>query len=388
MKNLTQIQFKELLSTSDAPCISLYLPTHRHHPDNLRDPITFRNLVRDAEVSLADKYDVKDHRNLFEPFKALANDREFWNHRTEGLAILGSSATFQVFDLQKPVQELAIVADSFHIKPLIRVMQATDRYQVLGLNRHEARLYEGNQDALDEIELADGVSQNIEEALGKELTEPHLTSASYGGAGRPGSPHGVPAMHHGHGGKKDEVELDNEKFFRAIDRAILEHHSKPSGLPLLLAALPEHQALFRKVSHNPFLLDDGLEYDPPSISANRRRQEAWRAVEPQYLQRLENMADDFQEAQAKQLGSGDLSDIAKALIAGRVGTLMVESGRQIAGRVDSTTGKIEFGEIDHPEVDDLLDDLAELAIRMGGEVLVVPAERLGTKTGAAAIYRF
>ena len=83
MKNLTQIQFKELLSTSDAPCISLYLPTHRHHPDNQRDPITFRNLVRDAEVSLADKYDVKDHRSLFEPFKALENDREFWNHRTE-----------------------------------------------------------------------------------------------------------------------------------------------------------------------------------------------------------------------------------------------------------------------------------------------------------------
>jgi hypothetical protein len=43
-------------------------------------------------------------------------------------------------------------------------------------------------------------------------------------------------MHHGHGGKKDEADIDAERFFRAIDRAVLEHHSRPSGLPLMLAA--------------------------------------------------------------------------------------------------------------------------------------------------------
>lgn len=388
MRQFTQDQLKELINAKDAPSISMYLPTHRCHPENLQDPIVYRNLVRSVEQSLAANYDTQDHQPLLDRFSALAHDTNFWNHRTDGLAILGSSAIFQMFDLQRPVKELAVVADSFHVKPLIRMMQATDRYQVLGLNRHQAKLYEGNRDALDEIDLADAVPKNIEEALGKELTEPHLTAASYGGAGGPGSAHGEPSMLHGHGGKKDEVDIDNERFFRAIDRAILEHHSRPSGLPLLLAALPEHHALFRKVSHNPFLLAEGVNYDPTSISAVRLCQEAWAAIEPQYLQKLERLNDDFQLAESKQLGSTDLSDIAQALIAGRVSKLMIESGRQMAGRVDSTTGMIEFGELDHPRVDDLLDDLAELTIKMGGEVIVVPAERSGTATGAAAIYRF
>jgi hypothetical protein len=42
----------------------------------------------------------------------------------------------------------------------------------------------------------------------------------------------------------------------------------------------------------------------------------------------------------------------------------------------------------HPEVDDLLDDLGELALKKGGQVVIVPQERMPTKTGIAAIYRF
>jgi hypothetical protein len=39
-------------------------------------------------------------------------------------------------------------------------------------------------------------------------------------------------------------------------------------------------------------------------------------------------------------------------------------------------------------VDDLLDDLGERALKAGGEVVVVPVERMPTQTCIAAIYRF
>jgi Bacterial archaeo-eukaryotic release factor family 6 len=51
------------------------------------------------------------------------------------------------------------------------------------LNRREIKLYEGNRDVLDEIEIALGVPRTITDALGEELTEPHLTVASYGQGG-------------------------------------------------------------------------------------------------------------------------------------------------------------------------------------------------------------
>jgi hypothetical protein len=36
----------------------------------------------------------------------------------------------------------------------------------------------------------------------------------------------------------------------------------------------------------------------------------------------------------------------------------------------------------------LFDDLAEIALRNGAEVVVIPADRMPTQTGVAAVFRF
>ena len=372
-----------LLDKCDPPCLSLYQPTHRHHPDNQQDPIRFRNLVKELEEPLRQQFPKDDIRTLLQPFLALANDMDFWNHTLDGLAVLGARGIFRVYKLQRPVTEFALVADSFHTKPLMRILQSADRYQVLGLNRQEIRLFEGNRDALDEIELARTVPKTITEALGDELTEPHRTVASYGGIGDGHSP-----MHHGHGGKESEVDIDAERFFRAIDRGILEHHSKPTGLTLILAALPQHHHLFHQVSHNPLLIEDSIEVHPDSLTIEELRQRAWQILEPHYLARLAKLVEEFGNAKSKGLGDDVLVQVAKAIVAGRVATLMIEAVRKIPGRIDSATGEIEFGDLSHPEVDDVLDDLGELALKKGGQVVIVPAERMPTDTGIVAIYRY
>ena len=55
---------------------------------------------------------------------------------------------------------------------------------------------------------------------------------------------------------------------------------------------------------------------------------------------------------------------------------------------DYAAGRIEPGDLTHPEIDDVLDDLGELVLKKGGQVVIVPAERMPTRTGIAAIYRF
>ena len=371
-----------LLDFHEPPCLSLYQPTHRHRPENQQDLIRFRNLVKTLEESLHQKYPKREVKPLLEPFVALAADAAFWNHTLDGLAVLGGPDLFNVYRLQRPVHELAVVADSFHIKPLVRIMQSADRYQVLALNRREIKLFEGNRDVLDAIELAPGVPRTITEALGNELSEPHQTVASYGmGAG------GLP-MRHGHGAKMDEIDSDTERFFRAIDRAVLEHHSRSSGLPLMLVALTEYQAPFRKLSHNPFLMAEGLQINPDALSLDHLRAQIWQKVGPLYLERLAKLVESYQAARSQQLGSDDLVQVAQAAIAGRVATLLVEADRQIPGRIDAATGQIKMGDLSNPEIDDILDDLAEMVLRLKGEVIVVPAERMPATTGVAATYRF
>lgn len=373
-----------LLENCDPPCLSLYQPTHRHYPDNQQDSIRFGNLVKALEESLLQQFPKDEIRPLLEPFLALAADRDFWNHTLDGLAVLGARGMFRVYRLQRPVAEFAVVADSLHIKPLIRILQSADRYHVLGLNRKEIRFFEGNRDALDEIEPAQGVPRTITDALGDQLTEPHQTVSSYGGVGGGHSP-----MHHGHGGKESEVESDAERFFRAVDRAVLEHHSQPSGLPLILAALPEHHHMFHHVSHNPFLVPESIDVHPDALSSiDELRQRAWQLMEPSYLARLAALVEEFGNARARGLGEDELSDVAKAVVAGRVATLLIEARREVPGRINAATGEIELDDLTDPKVDDLLDDLGTLALKMGGHVVIVPTERMPTKTGIAAIYRY
>jgi hypothetical protein len=373
-----------LLDTCDPPCLSLYQPTHRHHPDNQQDPIRFRNLVRDLEESLQKQFSKDEIQPLLEPFIALAEDRDFWNHTFDGLAVLGSKSTFRVYKLQRPVVALAVVAESFHLKPLVRILQSADRYQVLGLSLKEAKLFEGNRDSLDEIEMAEGVPRSMGEALGDELTEARQTVASYGGVGVGHAP-----MHHGHGGRKTEAAIDAERFFRAVDRALLEQHSQPSGLPLILAALPEHHHLFHDISANPFLIQESIAIHPDALaSIEELRQMSWQVLEPHYQARLAALVEEFSNAKSAGLADDDPAQVARAIVDGRVAKLLIEARREVPGRINDATGDIEFDRLDQPGVNDLLDDMGSLAQKKGGHVVILPKEKMPTTSGIAAIYRY
>jgi hypothetical protein len=369
-----------LLAETAPPCISIYQPTHRHHPDNQQDPIRYRNLLKQVEASLERAYPTRDIAVTMAALHALSHDSVFWQHRSESLAVLAHGERVEWFDILRPVKELVVVADTFHIKPLLRVLQSADQFHILCINRQEAWLYQGSRDAIEPIAMP-MVPTTIEAALGTELSEPHHGLVSHGKA----SGH---ATHHGQGSRKEELEIDAERFFRAIDRAVAEHHSRPTGLPLLLVALPEHRAVFRAVSHNPALLADGLDINPSALECDDLRQRAWKVIEPSYLARLAALTDTFQHARARGEGADDLADVAAAAVAGRVAALLVEADREIPGRVDPQTGRIALGELADPTVDDLLDDIAEHVIRRKGTVVVVPAARMPTTTGVAATYRY
>lgn len=379
---LTLDSLAELASFQGRPCLSLYQPTHRRHPGNQQDPIRFRYLVKAIETSLRQQHAPDAVRALLEPLEALAQDHDFWKHTHDGLAVLGAPGLFRVYLLQSQVPEMAVAADSFHTKPLRHWLQSVGRYQVLALSLHKVQLFEGGRNALDAVALAPSVPQTMSAALGDERTEPHSTVSSYGGIGGDHM-----AMHHGQGGKKDEIENDAQRFFRAVDRAVLEQHSRPSGLPLMLAALPEHHHLFRAVSHNPLLMAGGLMVDPQSLTPDALRQRAWDVVAPQQRAQQATWSEAYAAAAAKGLGSENLSQVAHAAVAGRVATLLIEAQRQVAGRIDPSTGRIDPSELGNPRVDDVLDDLGAMVEKMGGQVYVLPAERMPCNTGVAASFR-
>ncbi|NCD21042.1 MAG: hypothetical protein EOL89_13885 [Actinobacteria bacterium] len=364
-----------MLQDPTPPCLSLYQPTHRRLTESDQDPIRFRNLVKELENGLVDRLPKGEVQSLLEPFHDLAADHDFWNHNQDGMAVLATQDLFRVYRLPYTVPERAVVADSFHVKPLLRTLEATDRFQVLAVTREDVHLYEGSGSTMDEVPLHPDVPRTITDALGDQLTE-RFTNFHAGGGGT--------AIHHGHGGKAAEVDVDAERFFRAVDRAVTEHHSKPSGLPLILAALPEHHHLFREVSHNPNLLEAALPVHPDALgSLDELRERALELFEPHRRARLAALSERFGSARANGSGDDDPAAIGRAAVSGRVDTLLLEEGREMPGRVDATTGRI-----DRHGADDVLDDLGQIVRSMGGTVLLVPADSMPAASGAAAIYRY
>ncbi|MGK9065191.1 baeRF3 domain-containing protein [Stutzerimonas chloritidismutans] len=377
----------QLLAKREAPCLSLYQPTHRSFPERQQDPIRFKHLVRQLQDSLKQQGRAEHAKTLLKPFHELLDDTDFWNSNRDGLAVFAAADYFDVFRLQRSVPELAVANDRMHLKPLLRIAQSADRYQILAINLDSIRLFEGNRDGIDEVKLAAGVPKTIEEALGRELTEKGQTGfpQGYSRASERGDPMQVES---GGAGRQDEIDRDRERFFREVDRAILEHHSRTSRLPLILAALPEHQFHFRKLSHNEFLLPEGIEHDVSLLSADELRDKSWMVKQPRYIKRLEGFIDQYGESHGQGLATDQLDQIGQATVAGRVATLLVEADRQIPGVANKDEGKAIAAEGEAATTPDLLDELTIWTLEQGGEVIAVPTERMPTESGAAAIYRY
>jgi hypothetical protein len=373
---------RELFEAHESPCISLYMPTSRSFPDNAQDSLRFRNLVSKAEddgIAAAGKRQIEP---LIERLRLVQVDVSFWNHSLDGLALFISPDYFRIFRLQNSVIEQVHVSDLFFVKPLIGIFQTADRFQLLALTRSEVKLYAGNLYRVDEIEMAPDVPRTMTEALGTETTPPHMTVSSFGGIGQGSS------MRHGHSSRKDEEELDDERFFRAVDHAIFEYHSKPSGLPLILAALPQHQSLFRAISHNPYLAEDEIDSDPRLLETDTLRDLAWKVLEPHWLNKIDHLVARYEEARSKSLGSDNPFEITEAALAGNVSVLLLDRERVYPGGIDAETGDILFSKAMPGKEHDVFEDIAITVLGKGGEVLVLPPEKMPSPSGVAAIFRY
>ncbi len=369
---------EQLLSVTTKPCLSLYLSTHSTQPERRDDPTRYRVLVRRLSDSLASAYTAEEVQALIAPFIELAQDETFWNARKEGVAVFCAPGFFTAQHLDRPVPDIAIVADTFHMKPLLRILQTLERYNVLTLTRERARLFVGDRDGLSEVDLGPDAPMTIESALGYELTERHFTRSNSGG-----TPRSV-----GHSTTSDEIEIDTERFFRAVDKFITENVSRSGGLPVVVVGLPEQLGEFFRVKHNPNVLLEGVTVHPDGISHKELVKRAWDVVVPYVTKESTRFVDMYYEAASRELGLDHVVPLTHAAVEGRVAALLVEATRQVPGKIDQATGEITFDDLDQPDINDVLDDLAMIVLRKGGKVLVLPTEHMPTASGAAAVLRY
>jgi hypothetical protein len=401
---------RSLSDPPEPPCLSLYMPTHRNVPDNTVDRPAFAHLVEALELGLAATKSPAAIERLLHPFRLLATDRGFWEHTQDGLAVCAGAGRARVFLLQRPVQPLAAVAARFHTLPLVRAVTALDRFHVLALTSRAARVFSGRvwhdprgatAERLDPVALvaapghAPVAELTREDVVSAETLQPHRVKHGLGPAGLGATGY----VHGGCGAKRDDVDRDTEIFMRHVDETVHEQVSRRTDLPLVLVCQGRLAATFRGLAANPLLFDEHVDLDPHLCSAA----ELAAAVMPVFARaraaRIAGEVRAFVQARDRGLGSGDLSDVGRAAVAGQVATLLVEADRFEAGRFDRDTGAVAFdgaapGDLSRSggqpafTGEDVYGAVAETVLAKGGTVLSLERNAMPTESGAAAIYRY
>ena len=120
MELLSRAELKTLIEEPEGLCVSIFLPTHQAGAQTQQDPIRLKNLLREAEEQLlAKEFRTPEAEELLGPAWELLDDSVFWRHQSDGLAVLLSPGVFRHYRLPLNFEDLVVVADRYHLKPLL-----------------------------------------------------------------------------------------------------------------------------------------------------------------------------------------------------------------------------------------------------------------------------
>lgn len=387
MDVLKQKDLKQLIETSGEWCVSLYMPTHRTGREQQQDPIRFKNLVARAQEKLLESgLRRPEVQALLRPAERLLTDRVFWRHQSDGLAVFLSPGSSQKYRLPSRFDEFIGIAKSFHVKPLLPLLSRARKFYILALSINEVRLFLGNRDTIDEVEL-ENIPTNMQEALWMDDPEKHADFHT--GASSPGREGKRQAVFHGHGEKSATEKTNMLRYFQHVDRG-LNTLLEEKDIPMVLAGVDYLLPIYHQASTYAGLLEEGLEGNPEELAGKELHKMAWDLVQPIFKEDQNQALERFKQlnGQGNELVSTDLETVVKAANFGRIETLFVSLGVQKWGRFNSQQNTMILDEGPGPENEDLLDFAAMHTLINSGKVYAVQPEYLPGDSKLAAILRY
>ena len=234
MNTLSIDELKSLVEARPGPFVSISLPTHRANADTRQNPIRFKKLLRDAEERLAlGGMRALDMQQMLEPARRLLEDTLFWQRQGDGLAVFLTPKLFRYYRLPLKPEELVVVGDRFHVKPVLRLLTDDSRFYILALSQNQVRLLDATQHGAREVELK-GIPSSLAEALKYDQPEKQVqfrtTPGSGGRSGRGGT------IFHGQGASVEIAKDRILRYFHQVDDG-LHKQLKDQRVPLVFAGV-------------------------------------------------------------------------------------------------------------------------------------------------------
>ena len=367
----------------DAPLVSMYLTTQQGWPEAQQNRIRFKNLRADVEKAIERCYDKREFRGMLDALAIIEeqfeqDDAGMLGPLRQGLAVLANKGAVSVYRLDYPVETFALVADSYHIKPLVKNFQYGSHYYVMALSYDGFDVYRGDFSTLEELDHPDGIVTRFAELFDDYDVSLSEIGNRYKGGSR---------SYFGYDEKSQVIEKETVEHFRYAAE-VMKDFMAGRRCPLVLAGLPRHQEVFRSLAHIPCLLERGIEKTFGSMDKKEQLAAVGAIIDELQREQIERLVARFCDAQAAGKASSDVNDITLALVERKVETLLVQKDGVIDGDVDVESGFLRRHGEACVRSDDLTDDFAQATYLQGGDVYVLEKDQMPGDTGVAALYRY
>lgn len=377
MKTVNQAELNRLVQDRQPPCVSVYVPFHRGMVRE--NEVRWRTAFAEATQQLvAGGMSRDDANDLLAPVRK-PTDNTFWSQPIDGAAAFVARDFSFMTSAPMGIPEKVIVADRFHLIPLLLMLNGDDVFYVLAISQNHVRLFQGTRESLVEVELTN-VPENLEAALATHDRDNVLNYHT-----RPNSAGRFEAIFHGHGVGIDDKKSDITLYFQIVDRA-LQPYLRGKSAPLVLAAVEFLRPIFRNTTSYAFCLDDGIDGNPERIDQREMHRRAWEIVKPTFDRAREQAIESWYDLSATKYASAEPSAVCAGTVEGRVDTLFVSVDRPIWGSFDAGSGHVECHSEPQTGDRDLRDLAIAKALKHGRKVYALPGERMPQRSKLAAIF--
>ena len=376
---LSQSELQKLATESNSPCISIYMPAEKAGAETRKNSILFKNLLSEAEEKVAEMFDKSELRESLQSAESYIENYDFWQHQDSGLAFFIDRSGVKYYRLPSSFEELVVVGQSFHLKPLLPVIANDSKFYLLALSQNEVRFFFGSHYSINEIKLPDNVPPSLAEALKYDDPEKQ-TQFHTGDAG--GSP-----IYHGQGVGTTDNKDEIKRFFNKVDdglKAVLQEENTP----LILAGVEFLLPIYHEANSYNNLLEKGVIGNPENMSAEELHEQAWSIIEPLLISQRKEAIDQYYNLSGTGEATQKLEEIVPAAVNGQIDTLFVRANTQKWGKFEQQENKvIVYSEAEDSTVD-LLDLAATNAFFQGGKIYVMDEDKMPEDTLMMAILRY
>ena len=158
--------------------------------------------------------------------------------------------------------------------------------------------------------------------------------------------------------------------------------------PLILAAAPPLDAIYRSVNSYPFLPEAGIAGNPETMSDSELAQEARGVLDTLFREELAEIDALFELRTGQGRTTTDVAEAARAATHGAVAILLVDIDAVVPGTVDDEDGTVSFAVEGDAGAYGVVDEVARRALATGARVLGVRREEVPGGGDLAAILRY